>query len=235
MRPDTVYTKTSKGVLEVKDRTIRLPRELGIVFLAVDGKRTVIELLQRTEFDQANLDDALGKLVASGYVKVTSAPSRQATDELDLDFTSPGMISKLNTEAEKRTRAEADAKARAETASRAAADAKAREQVEARAKAAAEANARLQAAAKHRAEEQARQAALATVKAQRDADAATETKARAEAQSRMRQAMAAKANADAEAIERNLLGGRAVGDQHLACPFAEHDKPIDQIEHFSLR
>ena len=38
MHPDTIYTKTAKGVLEVKNKTIRLPRELGLIFLAVDGK-----------------------------------------------------------------------------------------------------------------------------------------------------------------------------------------------------
>jgi hypothetical protein len=41
MHPHTILTKTAKGVLEVKNKTIRLPRELGLVFLAVDGKATV--------------------------------------------------------------------------------------------------------------------------------------------------------------------------------------------------
>ena len=47
MGQQTIYTKTAKGVLEVKNKTIRLPRELERVFALVDGKSTVAEMLQR--------------------------------------------------------------------------------------------------------------------------------------------------------------------------------------------
>ena len=37
MSEQTIYTKTAKGVLEVKNRTIKLPRDLERVFMLVDG------------------------------------------------------------------------------------------------------------------------------------------------------------------------------------------------------
>ena len=88
MHPDTIYTKTAKGVLEVKNKTIRLPRELGLIFLAVDGKAKVGELAQKTGMDDAAVDAALTKLVADGYIKVFLAGGSGAAedDEFDLDL-----------------------------------------------------------------------------------------------------------------------------------------------------
>jgi hypothetical protein len=129
MHPQTIFTKTAKGVLEVKSRTIRLPRELGLVFLAVDGKSTLADLPQKARIDEATLNEALEKLIADGYVKVFFEPpaaGEAATapgGDMDLDFTSPAAVAELNNEAELRTKAEAAAKARAEAAARAAAQA----------------------------------------------------------------------------------------------------------------
>src|ERR1700733_7583227 len=129
MNPQTTYTKTAKGVLEVKNKTIRLPRELGLVFLAVDGKAKVADLAAKSGLAEAQIGPALEKLAADGYIKVfADAPppgGAAGAEDLDLDFTSPAKVALLNTEAEQRAKAEAEAKARAETAARAAAAAKA--------------------------------------------------------------------------------------------------------------
>src|SRR3954471_12454047 len=135
MHPDTIYTKTAKGVLEVKNKTIRLPRDLGLVFLAVDGKAKVTELPGKTAMAEAAVKTALSKLLADGYLKVLieGGAAAKEDDDLDLDFTSPAKVAELNTEAEQRGKAEADAKARANAAARATAEAKAREETEGRA------------------------------------------------------------------------------------------------------
>src|SRR5476649_1824257 len=134
MHPQTIYTKTTKGVLEVKTKTIRLPRALGLLFLAVDGKSKVADLATKSGVAEAGIPAALEKLVADGYIRIlVEAPAAGGTagaEDLDLDFTSPAKVALLNTEAEQRAKAEAEAKARAETAARAAAEAKARQEVE---------------------------------------------------------------------------------------------------------
>src|SRR5215831_2455244 len=142
MHPQTVFAKTAKGVLEIKNKTIKLPREVGLVFLSIDGKSTVADLAQKSGLPAPKLDEALDKLVADGYIKVFAAPSAGAVVSIakaapppapppheqdlgdDLDFTSPEAVARLNTEAENRLKAEEEAKARALAAARAAAEAK---------------------------------------------------------------------------------------------------------------
>src|SRR5262245_10329572 len=106
MHPQTVFAKTAKGVLEIKNKTIKLPRELGVVFLSVDGKSTVADLAQKSGLPDPKLQEALDKLVADGYIKIFSAPAGAAPAPAapqaafavppaaqdigdDLDFTSP--------------------------------------------------------------------------------------------------------------------------------------------------
>jgi hypothetical protein len=124
MHPRTIFAKTPKGVLEVRNKTIRLPRDLGLLFLAVDGKCPVSELPQKAEMDASSLTEALERLVADGYIRISYQPPEagQAAAEagdLDLDFTSPEVAARLENEARERTRAEAEAKARADAAARA--------------------------------------------------------------------------------------------------------------------
>ena len=40
MHPQTIYTKTSKGLLEIRNKTVKLSRDLNRLFLLVDGKVT---------------------------------------------------------------------------------------------------------------------------------------------------------------------------------------------------
>src|SRR4051794_1380218 len=58
----TVLTKTAKGVLEVKNRTIKLSRPLRLVFLAVDGSATIAELAARMQLDASTLQGAIASL-----------------------------------------------------------------------------------------------------------------------------------------------------------------------------
>src|SRR5512147_756017 len=105
MHPQTVFTKTAKGVLEIRNKTIRLPRDLGAVFISVDGKSTVADLVRKSGVDEAKFHEALDKLVSDGYIKIFSTPAaapsaaEPQTEGFDLDFTSPEAVVKLNTEA----------------------------------------------------------------------------------------------------------------------------------------
>jgi hypothetical protein len=226
IHPKTIYSKTPKGVLEMKNKTTKLPRDAGMVFLAVDGKSTAADLLRRSGMDEKKLHPILEKLVADGFIRVFTAPESPkpaaATAatlaagsipgpgvEDDLDFTSPTAMSKLNAEAESRAKAEADAKARALAAARAAAEAKVRQEAEARARSQAEAKAQSEAEARAKAEAAVKAAADARTKAEAEARSAADARAKAEAEGRIKAAMEAKARAEAEAKARAEAEARA--------------------------
>ena len=76
MHPQTVFTKTSKGVLEVRNKTIKLPRELNVVFLAIDGKSTFSDLVSKSGIPANKLEEGVNKLIADGYIRVFSSPVR---------------------------------------------------------------------------------------------------------------------------------------------------------------
>ena len=215
--PKTIYSKTPKGVLEIKNKTSKLPRDAGMVFLAVDGKSTAANLLRKSGMEEKKLHEILEKLTIDGFIRVVAVPEppKPAAPasapaghipgpgaEDDLDFTSPTAMSKLNAEAVTRSKAEADAKARALAAARASAEAKVRQEAESRARAQADAKAKAETEAKLKAEAAAKAAAEARAKAEAEAKAAANTQARAEAEARIKTAMEAKARADAEAKAR---------------------------------
>src|SRR5690349_9918907 len=147
IHPRTIYTKTPKGVMEAK----KLDRTAGSVFLTVDGKSTVTDLLKKSGLDEKKLHELLEKLTTDGYLRVFSSPEaapaaagkpgaatvpgQAAASEDDFDFTTPQAMASLSAEAEKRAKAEAEAKARALAAARAAAEAKVRQEADARARA----------------------------------------------------------------------------------------------------
>src|SRR6185503_15077622 len=148
MHPQTIYTKTSKGVLEIRNKAVKLSRELNRVFLLVDGKSTLADMLAHERgLEEPQLVDWLTKLETDGYIRVFSSPA-QATaapaaapaaappapaattaparppppplppEDEELDFTSPEVAARLNAEAAARARAEAEARARADAAAR---------------------------------------------------------------------------------------------------------------------
>ena len=76
----TVYAKTAKGVREIKEQKVRLPLELGLVFLSVDGQATNADLLPISGMTAEELDDALQALVEQGYIELvtgTAAPQAE--------------------------------------------------------------------------------------------------------------------------------------------------------------
>jgi hypothetical protein len=211
--PETVYTKTAKGILEIRNKSVKLPRELGLVFLSVDGKSSVADLLPRSGMTSPQLQHAINTLVADGYIKAVSGPARPApgpaADAGDLDFSSAEAMTKLNMEAASHALAAADAAKRAQAEARAALEAQMRQESEARARALAEARAEAEAEARATAEETARAAVKERERAEMEASAASDANERAEAEARARTAAAAAVRAEAEARVRAEAEERA--------------------------
>lgn len=210
--PQTVFTKTAKGILEIRNKTVKLSRELGLIFLSVDGKTTVGDLLPRSGMTAPQLHHALNTLVADGYIKVVSHPSQAgagAGGEIDLDFTSPQAMAKLNMEAASRALAEADATKRAQLEARAALEARLRQEAESRARLLAEARAQAEAEAKATAEAAATAAIVERSKAETEASGAADPAQRAQAEARARAASELVVRAQAEARVRGEAEDRA--------------------------
>jgi hypothetical protein len=72
--PGIVFAKTAKGVEEIKARTVKLPREAGLVFLSVDGRSSVAELLPRSGMAPPQFYRTLEMLVADGYIEPAGTP-----------------------------------------------------------------------------------------------------------------------------------------------------------------
>ncbi len=119
MDKSTIYSKTGKGVLEIKSRAGKLPKELFKLLTLIDGKSVVEDLLTRSKLDQVEMNKALADLTAGGYIKEFSNTSSaqsgggQAGGGYvdDLDFTSslaPGKSVYQNAQTEWRQRETAD-------------------------------------------------------------------------------------------------------------------------------
>ena len=92
MHPQTIFAKTSKGVLAAKNRSTRLPAALDVVFLAVNGRSSVSTLRQTLRMDESSLLPALHRLVVDGYIRIFYEPreaeqSPPVSADHDLDFT----------------------------------------------------------------------------------------------------------------------------------------------------
>ena len=105
IHPRTIYTKTPKGVMEVK----KLDRASGKVFLTVDGKSTVADLGKKSGLEDKELHELLEKMSADGYIRVFFSPepppavapaaaakpgaakgaAQAAAESDDFDFTTP--------------------------------------------------------------------------------------------------------------------------------------------------
>src|SRR3954466_8841392 len=89
-----IYSKTGKGVLEIKNKAGKLARDLVKVLTLVDGKCTVADLISKSKFSDAEMNKALGDLTTAGYIKEfantsTGTKSGGAGSYVDdLDFTS---------------------------------------------------------------------------------------------------------------------------------------------------
>jgi hypothetical protein len=100
IHPQTIYTKTAKGILDVKNKTVKLSREASQVFNAVDGKSTVAEILQKLEMDASALDGVLEQMSSDGFIRAFFTPPEKNSEKSspaevvdELDFTSSEAIS----------------------------------------------------------------------------------------------------------------------------------------------
>ena len=119
MDKSTIFSKTGKGVLEIKSKAGKLPKDLFKLLTLIDGKSVVGDLLAKSKFDEAEMNKALGDLTAGGYIKEFSntsssqAGAGQAGGGYvdDLDFTTslaPGKSVYQNAQSEWRQRETAD-------------------------------------------------------------------------------------------------------------------------------
>ncbi len=98
MDKKTIYSKTGKGVLEIKNKAGKLSKDLIKVLTLIDGKSNMADLLAKAKFDDAEMDKAITQLSAGGYIKefsntstgVSSGGSDPGGGSYvdDLDFTS---------------------------------------------------------------------------------------------------------------------------------------------------
>ena len=85
MDQQIVYSKTGKGVLEIKSSARKLSRELAKVLSRVDGKSAVADLVAKSKLTEANLERCLKQLEEAGYIKefvgLSSGVASSATAE----------------------------------------------------------------------------------------------------------------------------------------------------------
>ena len=85
MNLKTIYTKTGKGMLEMKNKD--LPKDISRVLTLIDGKSSVGNLLSKDDkFTEVKLREVLKKLEDEGYIRVFST-GPETVFQADLDFT----------------------------------------------------------------------------------------------------------------------------------------------------
>ena len=115
-----IYSKTGKGVLEIKNKAGKLSRDLAKVLTLVDGKSAVEDLISKSKLSDADIERSLKQLEEGGYIKefstlsnsISSASSTGSSSYVDdLDFTSslsPGKRVYSNSATEMRARESAE-------------------------------------------------------------------------------------------------------------------------------
>ena len=209
--PQTVFTKTAKGILEIRNKSTRLPRELSTVLEHVDGTASVADLQPRSGLADAQFHHALNTLVGDGYIKVVASPAAAAParDPSAVQFDSPDEVARLNMELAAHALASAEATKLAQQEGRAALDARLRAEAEARALALAESRLQAESAARATADAAARAAQHARDNAEQKAASATDPAARGEAQAEAKAAATAALRSRAEAQARAEAEDRA--------------------------
>lgn len=233
----TLFSKTSKGVLETTGKAKQLPRQLGRVLQLVDGRSRVGELFARSDFSsEPKFHDALDELARAGFIRIlSSGPESQFSDQLAhlsaIEVSDAETLAFLEAQAalearareqveaasraeedeRDRLKAELDAELAAETRARAKADTKAKQEEAARERAEAEAKARTEAEARAQAEVESKARKAAEARA-REAEArarAAEARAKAEEAARTKVEAAARAQVEAEAQAKQEEAARA--------------------------
>ncbi|HZR02276.1 MAG TPA: hypothetical protein VFA81_03775 [Burkholderiales bacterium] len=201
MNRTAVFSKTGKGLLEIKNRANRLSKDQYKVLNLVDGKSSLLDLAERAKVSEIEVRKILTALCESGYIKEFSnvvtevgvhelPPTASYAD--DLDFTSvlptpvkPSFYQSALTEQRQREEAERKASEAAARRARQETDRRAKEEAQRRAEAE-EAARRIREEAERRAKlEQERQEQLA---AELGARVRAEAKAKEEAERVAREA-----------------------------------------------
>lgn len=216
---NTVFTKTSKGAMEVTGKSRELSREQSRVLNLVDGKSNVGEILDRAgRMSENKLQEVLSRLASDGFIRVLRGNQHTQLAE-DFGFSSTIIVDEANTQAffeaqaalERNTEERAaQAKAQKESEREALlAELKAEKQAEeAKAKAAlesksqAKAQAADQARRKSDAERKAKEEAERRARLEAEINAAAEAERKAREQAERRAAAEAKAREQAEAKAR---------------------------------
>jgi len=203
MNRTAVFSKTGKGLLEIKNKANRLSKDQYRVLNLVDGKANLVDLADKAKVSEIEVRKILSGLSDSGYIKEftnpagdfagsTVPPSTSYAD--DLDFTSilgPAQSAKpgfyQSAALEQRQREEAERKASEAAASRG------REEAQRRAKEEAENRARAEAIARKVREDAERRAREEFERQERAVDemrnkADSERQAREDAERRAREA-----------------------------------------------
>ena len=202
MNRNAVFSKTGKGLLEIKNKANRLSKDQYRVLNLVDGKANLVDLADKAKVSEIEVRKILGGLSDGGYVKEFANPADYAGSTVppsasyadDLDFTAilgPSQSAKpgfyQSAALEQRQREEAERKASEAAATRA------REEADRRSKEEADNRARAEAAARKVREDAERRAREEHERQERQVDdirnrAENERKAREEAERRVREA-----------------------------------------------
>ncbi len=203
MNRNAVFSKTGKGLLEIKNKANRLSKDQYRVLNLVDGKANLVDLADKAKVSEIEVRKILTGLSDGGYVKEFSNPAGDYAGSTvppstsyadDLDFTAilgPSQSAKpgfyQSAALEQRQREEAERKASEAAATRA------REETDRRAKEEADNRARAEAAARKVREDAERRAREEFERQERQVDdirnkAENDRKAREEAERRVREA-----------------------------------------------
>lgn len=226
MELHAIFTKTPRGITEVKTRAARLPRNLLSILALVDGKSTLDRLLRESKLAETKFRQAIARLEEEGFIKVFAADrggdegagqirrprrlqavSAEGLDELDFCAIARSALEEKTDEGSHHApgfrasppSAPADPHNLAAEA-RASAEAEARRIAEEalKAQAAAEAKARADEEARVRAEAQARAEIEARARMAADAEARSKADSRARLEAHMKAEAERKARAEAE-------------------------------------
>ena len=218
MELQAIFTKTSRGISEVKNRSARLPRNLLNVLTLIDGKSTLDRLLRESKLGEMKFEQAISRLEEEGFIRVFTVTQR------DVDMTPavtrprrprPGVADGLDeldfsaiarSALEERTEGESQGTPRGLVTQShgdsdvAATDIEARRIAEAalKAQAAAEAKAKAEEEARARAEAQARVEMEARARMAAEAEARAKAAARARLEAHMKVEAERKARTEAE-------------------------------------
>ncbi|WP_291984986.1 hypothetical protein [Candidatus Accumulibacter sp. ACC007] len=81
MDPDIVYTKTARGLDEIKWRRHKLPARLRALLITIDGKATAAALVRRFS-SPAQAAAGIAGLLACGFIEVAAQAGGVSADSL---------------------------------------------------------------------------------------------------------------------------------------------------------